>query len=177
MNTNQLSFFNEAEQYSDIKADEPTMEEITYKRKKASTYVGKKDNLANLERVVIEHKLDEDKAVCDKCNEKLVIIGSKSKEILKYEPAKLYIEEHVTYSYACKNCEEKEGTANIVNTKAPVSLIYKSMASNKLLSHVVCLKYQFARPLYRQETYFDMLGVTLSRQTLSNWIIGTASEL
>lgn len=31
-------------------------------------------------------------------------------------------------------------------------------------------------PLYRQETYFDMLGVSLSRQTLSNWIIGVAKE-
>jgi len=50
------------------------------------------------------------------------------------------------------------------------------MASNELLSHVICLKYQFALPLYRQETYFDMLGVTLSRQTLSNWVIGAANE-
>jgi transposase len=176
VDANQLYLFDEAEKYSDAKADEPTMEEITYKRKKPSSYVGKKDNLANLERVVIEHKLDEDKILCDKCNEKLVVIGSKSKEVLKYEPAKLYIEEHITYSYACKACEEKEGVANIVTTKAPNNLLYKSMASNELLSHVICLKYQFALPLYRQETYFDMLGANLSRQTLSNWIIGAANE-
>lgn len=176
LNQDQLSFFDEAEKYSDAKANEPTMEEITYKRKRPSSYVGKKDNLANLEKVVIEHKLDEDKTVCHKCNGKLAIIGSKSKEVLKYQPAKLYIEEHITYSYACKSCEEKEGSANIVTTKAPNSLLYKSMASNELLSHVLCLKYQFALPLYRQETYFDMLGVGLSRQTLSNWIIGAANE-
>lgn len=176
LDTNQLSFFDEAEKYSDAKAEEPTMEEITYKRKKQSSYVGKKDNLANIERVVIEHKLEEDKAYCNKCGEKLVVIGSKSKEVLKYEPAKLYIEEHITYSYACKACEEKEGTANIVTTKAPNNLLHKSMASNELLSHVICLKYQFALPLYRQETYFDMLGVILSRQTLSNWVIGAANE-
>ena len=76
LDTNQLSLFDEAEKYYDAKADEPTMEEITYKRKKPSSYVGKKDNLANLERVVIEHKLEDDKAICDKCNEKLVVIGS-----------------------------------------------------------------------------------------------------
>jgi len=176
LDVNQLSFFDEAEKYSDTKADEPTIEEITYKRKKSPSYVGKKDNLADLERVVIEHKLDEDKAYCSNCNEKLVAIGSKSKEILKYKPAELYIEEHITYSYACKACEEKEGIANIVTTKAPNNLLHKSMASNELLSHVICLKYQFALPLYRQETYFDMLGVTLSRQTLSNWVIGAANE-
>ncbi len=51
------------------------------------------------------------------------------------------------------------------------------MASNDLLSHVINLKYQYALSLYRQETYFDMLGASLSRQTLSNWIISAAAEL
>ena len=60
--------------------------------------------------------------------------------------------------------------------KAPTNLLRKSMASNELLSHVICLKYQFTLPLYRQETYFDMLGGNLSRQTLSNWVISAASE-
>lgn len=51
------------------------------------------------------------------------------------------------------------------------------MTSNDLLSHVINLKYQYVLSLYRQETYFDMLSVSLSRQTLSNWIIGAAAEL
>lgn len=70
----------------------------------------------------------------------------------------------------------KDGTANIVSTKSPDTLLHKGMASNELLAHVICLKYQFALPLYRQESYFDMLGVTVSRQTLSNWIMGAANE-
>jgi len=176
MDSNQISLFDEAEKFCDSKVAEPTIEEIAYKRKKASSYVGKKDNLANLERVIIEHKLDEDKTNCDKCNGQLVVIGTKSKEILKYKPAELYIEEHITYSYACKSCEEAEGKANIITTKAPNGLLYKSMASNELISHVINLKYQYALPLYRQETYFDMLGANLSRQTMSNWIIGAARE-
>src|SRR5471030_2004868 len=94
VDSNQLSLFDEAEKNSDSKATEPTMEEITYTRKRAST-TGKKDNLANLERVVIEHKLDDNEAICDKCRTPLSVIGGKSKEILKYVPAKLYIEEHV----------------------------------------------------------------------------------
>jgi transposase len=176
LDSNQISLFDEAEKYSDAKVAEPTIEEVTCKRKKTSSYVGKKDNLANLERVIIEHKLDEDKTNCGKCNNQLVIIGTKSKEILKYKPAELYIEEHITYSYACKACEEIEGKANIITTKAPNSLLYKSMASNELISHVLSLKYLYALPLYRQETYFDMLGANLSRQTLSNWTIAAARE-
>lgn len=176
LDSDQLSIFNEAEKYNDSSLPEPTIEEITYKRKKASAYTGKKDNLANLKRVVIEHKLDEDKLICDICNAQLTVIGTKSKEILRYKPAELYIEEHITYSYACGPCQKTDGNANIISTKAPNTFLYKSMASNELLSHAICLKYQYALPLYRQETYFDMLGVNLSRQTLSNWMIGAANE-
>lgn len=40
VDVNQLSFFNEAEKFSDTKAEEPTLEEITYKRAKKSNYIG-----------------------------------------------------------------------------------------------------------------------------------------
>ncbi|MCI6188449.1 MAG: IS66 family transposase, partial [Clostridium sp.] len=135
---NQLSLFDEAEKNSDLKAPEPEVEEITYTRKKPSKYVGKKDNLSNLERVVIEHKLSDEEAICDKCGSPLVCIGKKSiKEVLKFVPAKLYIEEHVVYIYACRNCEAEDGNSNIISTKAPDNFIYKGMASNSLLSHVI----------------------------------------
>ncbi|MGU8166501.1 IS66 family transposase [Clostridium perfringens] len=174
VDSNQLSLFDEAEKNSDVKVAEPKLEEITYKRKKAS-HNGKKDNLANLERVVVEHKLKDDERICSDCNGELTIIGSKSKEILKYIPAKLYIEEHITYSYACKNCENNTGDTKISSTKSPKSIIHKSMASNELLSHVIVMKYLHSLPLYRQENYFKMLGANLSRQTLSNWIIGVSN--
>lgn len=174
---NQLSLFDEAERNSDLKAPEPEIEEITYTRKKPSNNIGKKDNLSNLERVIIEHKLSDEEAICDKCGSPLVCIGKKSiKEVLKYMPAKLYIEEHVVYSYACRNCEAEDGNSNIISTKAPDNFIYKGMASNELLSHVICLKYLYALPLYRQQNYFEMLGANLSRQTLSNWIMVASSR-
>lgn len=176
VDSSQISIFDEAENNSDPKAIEPTIEEITCKRSKSAKNIGKKDNLANLERKIIEHKLEETAAVCNKCDSPLVVIGSKSKEILKYIPAKLYIEEHITYSYACKPCEVADGKSNIVTTKAPRTLLYKSMASNELLAHAINLKYHHAMPLYRQESYFKMMGANLSRQNLSNWTIAAASE-
>ena len=39
------------------------------------------------------------------------------------------------------------------------------------------MKYQYAMPLYRMASYFSMMDVNLSRQTLSNWIISCANEL
>lgn len=176
-NENQMSFFNEVEKYSDSKIPEPQIEEITYKRKKSSNNRGKKDNLASLNRVVIEHKLNDSKAICDKCGNQLSTIGSKSKEILKYKPAELYIEEHIIYTYACKSCDAEADQSNIICADRPQTLLHKSMASNELLAHVITMKYLHALPLCRMETYFDMLDVKLSRQTLSNWIINCASEL
>ncbi|MBU3203963.1 IS66 family transposase [Clostridium algidicarnis] len=70
----------------------------------------------------------------------------------------------------------KKGNANITSTSAPNTLLHKSMVSNELLGHVINLKYQHAMPLYRQQTYFDMMGANLYRQTLSNWVIGAACE-
>jgi transposase len=177
VDSRQISLFNDAEKNSDLKIEEPSIEEITYTRKKSSHHSGKKDNLSGLDRVVIEHKLDESEAVCDKCGNNLVVIGKKSKEILKYKPAELYIEEHISYTYACKNCEADADKINIISAKIPNTFLYKSMASNELLAHVVSMKYQYAMPLYRMESYFSMMDIKLSRQTLSNWIISCATEL
>lgn len=66
VDSNQISIFDEAEKFSDSKAAEPTIEEIVYQRTKPSKNIGKKDNLANLEKVVIEHKLEENEAICNK---------------------------------------------------------------------------------------------------------------
>lgn len=178
VDVNQLSLFNEAEKFSDLNAEEPTLEEITYKRAKKNNYIGKKDNLANLERVVIEHRLEGDDLNCKDCGEPLTEIGVKSKkEIIRYIPAKLVVEEHVIYSYACESCEKETGESNIISAPAPQTIFYNSMASNELIAHTVILKYQHAMPLYRQELYFDMMGATLSRQTLCNWTMYAAEAL
>lgn len=178
IDVNQLSLFNESEKYSDSKIEEPTLEEITYKRAKKGSYIGKKDNLASLERIVIEHKLGAEDLNCKECGEKLVEIGVKSrKEIIKYIPAKLIVEEHVIYSYACKSCEKENGESTIIATEMPQTIFYNSMASNGLIAHTLTLKYQHAMPLYRQEKYFDMMGATLSRQTLCNWTMSAADAL
>jgi transposase len=172
----QLSVFDEAEKFSDEKAVEPTIEEITYTRNKKTT-TGKKENYDHLEKVVIEHKLEGDDLNCDLCQTPRQEIGYTSKEILKYEPAKLYIEEHRKYSYNCVTCEKETDQANIITTEAPKTLLHKSMASNELVAHTIVLKYRHALPLYRQEQYFKMMGARLSRQTLSNWVISAAKEL
>lgn len=173
IDSDQLSIFNEAEANADLKAEEPAIEEIAYTRKKASKKT-KEESFEGLETVIIEHTLDE--TTCPKCDNEMHVIGKKSTKKLRFVPAKLYIEEHVTYSYACRQCEKKDIEATIVSAKAPKSFLPKSMATNELLAHVLYLKYSYAMPLNRQESYFKMLGANLSRQTLSNWVLKCADR-
>lgn len=84
----QLSFFNEAEKDSDSKISEPDIETVTYSRKKSVSHNGKKDNTANLKRVVIEHKLDDSKKVCDKCGNQLSLYRNTEKGIIKIQASR-----------------------------------------------------------------------------------------
>jgi transposase len=61
---------------------------------------------------------------------------------IKYIPAKLIVEEHVIYSYACKSCEKETSESNIISAEAPQTIFYNSMASNELIAHTLILKYQ-----------------------------------
>jgi len=91
VDSNQISIFDEAEKISNSKIEEPTIEEVIYQRTKPSKNIGKKDSLANLKRVVIEHNLPPSEVICSQCNSELEAIGKKTKEVLEYAPAKLYI--------------------------------------------------------------------------------------
>lgn len=83
--------------------------------------------------------------------EDLVEIGVKSrKEIIKYIPAKLIVEEHVIYSYACKSFEKETGESNIVSTEMPRSIFYNSMASNELMIMVKTLSPKIYVSIYEQ---------------------------
>lgn len=173
----QLSFFNEAEKDSDSKIPEPEIQSISYDRKKSTSHNGKKDNTSNLKRVIIEHKLNDSQKICDNCGHQMTFIGTQTKELLKIKPAEIFIEEHRTEVWACKNCEAEADKAKIISAERPKTLLHKSMASNELAAHVITMKYLHSMPLNRMETYFQMMDVSLSRQTLSNWIINSASEL
>ena len=59
----------------------------------------------------------------------------------------------------------------IKQAPVPVSPIPKGIATPSLLSQIITSKYQYALPLYRQETLFKQHGIEISRQTMSDWVI------
>lgn len=105
------------------------------------------------------------------------MINKEVRKELVIIPAQVKVINHVTYVYGCRNCEQNGIESTIIKAKSPKALIPKSMVSTSLMSYVLYQKYTNAMPLYRQEQDFNRLGVRLTRQNISNWVIKAASLL
>ena len=170
LGSEQLSFFNEAEQESNSKAEEPTEETLvkSHTRKPKRTKKELTENLPHKE-VVID--LEEDEKVCDICNSELVCIGKeKLRSELNIVPAHIFVIDYYRNVYKCPECEKETDEANIKKPTAPVPVMKKSMASPATVAYTVQEKYQNGVTLFRQEQYWKSKGVQLNRNTLANWI-------
>lgn len=169
-----FDLFNEAEELRQAIMPEPTDDIIvpSHKRKKKRGECYK-----NLPVERIEYQLPEDQLECGVCGEPLHVMTKEVRKELKIIPAQVSVIEHVTYIYSCRNCETTGIETPIVKADSPNALIPKSLVSPSVLAHIMNQKYTLALPLYRQEQEWQRLGVNLSRQNLSNWIIKGANLL
>src|SRR5660398_21196 len=173
-NSNQLSIFNEAEKEFRPKKEEPTIEEITYKRKRSKCL--NKKSFDDFPVEVIEYKLEEKNKLCPTCNYPLHEMSKKIRKELKIIPAQVKIVEHIRYVYACRQCEKENISTPVITAKMPNPVLKASFVSPSLLAYIMNRKYSEAIPLYRQEQQFKNFGIELSRQNLANWIIHGANN-
>ncbi|OUR59850.1 transposase, partial [Colwellia sp. 39_35_sub15_T18] len=168
--------FNEAEETLD-EADKMLLAEVDSKQVPIIKNKPKRKPLPkDLPRKVVTIDLPFDEQVCDCCQSRLHKIGEARSEKLEFVPAHIKVIETVRPKYACKQCE-KTGTENhIKNAPMPPTPIPKGIATASLLSQLITAKYQYGLPLYRQESMFNDYGISLSRQTMSDWLI-RCSEL
>ena len=170
-----LTLFNEIEITSDPSVKEPTVEEtITYNRKKPSGQI--EAMLKNLPVETIHYRLSDEERVCLCCGEKTHEMSTQIRRELKIIPAQVEVVEHVQHVYSCRTCE-KEGTETpIVTAKMPPPMYPGSLASPSAMAYLMSQKYVEGMPLYRQEKQLERLGVHLSRQTMSNWMMYGATH-
>ena len=160
-----LGFFDEAEKESNLNAEEPTIERVTKKKRKSRT-----ENLAHLETEVTEYTLDEDKQKCPKCDSPLKKVSDETRETIKlYKKVIRHLEKRAVY--ACPKCEY------MVKADMPKLPIEGSLADSSTLSQVIVDKFANGIPLYRQSQDFERIGLSLSRQNLSNWILKSSDLL
>jgi transposase len=174
-NPDQLELFNEIEKEANPELPEPTLESITYQRSRKKR--GHRETmLENLPVETIEYRLSSSEQVCSCCGGKLHEMSTQVRQELKFIPAELKVVKHVQYIYSCRHCEHEEIETPIVTAPMPKPVYSGSLASPSLMAHIMNQKYVDSLPLYRQERQFARLGVTLSRQTLANWMIHGANQ-
>lgn len=160
--------FNEAEGFQKDDLLEPTMEEITYKRKKT---VGKKgEMLKDLPTETIIYELPEAQQSCPDCGGKRHVMGETPRYELKIIPAQVEVVEHVQLTYSCRHCEKTADHVTMAKSKLPEPVIKGSIASPSAVAHIVTEKFVKGTPIYRQEQDYKRNGIPLSRQTMSNWV-------
>ena len=173
----QIFLFNEAEQVLDEKKEKDAADESFIVPAHSRRKSGRKPLPPELPRVDIIHDLDESEKVCG-CGQQRERIGQEVSEKLDYVPAKIQVERHIRYKYACPVCEgvDDEGAPTVKIAPVPAQLLPKSMATAGLVAHIVTSKYEDALPLYRQEKIFSRLGIDLCRATMAGWMIKTAEQ-
>jgi transposase len=170
----QFDWFNEAEATADPQQAEPTVETITYQRRKQRE--PREAALADLPVETIEHALPAEEQVCPDCGGPLHAMSTEVRQELKIIPAQVKVVKHVRHVYSCRHCEREATETPVITAPMPNPAAPGSLASPSILAFTMVQKYVDAMPLYRQEQQFVRLGVTLSRQTLSNWMLQAADR-
>ena len=159
----QLGLFNEAEATA---AEEPQSDCATEVAAHRHARAKRAPLPEALERVDIEHRLEDSERTCPHHGVELERFGEVVSEQLDIVPAKMRVLRHIRGKYRCPSCEGHLRTAAM-----PAQPLPKSFASPGLLAFIVTAKYVDALPLYRQHQQFVRIGVELSRTTLARWMV------
>ena len=164
----QLTFFDEAEAACDPSVEEPRAEEVVqaYKRRKQK---GKRDSdLAGFPEENILHSVSAEEldAFYGKGNWKAM--PSETYKRLRYEPASWTVEKHTVEVYVGTDGYHQD---EFIRGERPKDLLRNSIVTPSLGSAILNAKYVNALPLNRISQEFDRNGLTLSRQTMANWVV------
>jgi transposase len=126
----------------------------------------------NLPRIRRPHDLSAAEKLCPACGQERTRIGEEVSEQLEWQPASLFVVQHVRFKYACKCCQEQVAIA-----AKPAQPIDKGLPGPGLLAQVITSKYSDHLPLHRLERILARHGVELSRQTMCGWMAASAALL
>lgn len=125
---------------------------------------------------VIEHRVPQEELECPICGEAMQEIGKEVVRKLKIIPAQVVAVEHRYYAYACRSCDQNGIETPVTTAEREKSVIRGSFATAEAIAHIMVQKFVMGSPLYRQEQELKRQGITLSRQTMSNWILRAAAD-
>jgi len=169
----QQSLFEDAAPQVPVQ-NEATTEVSSYKRKSKGT---KADKLAKFPVEIIERELTNDESHCDNCGTDMVDMGSiEARSELLFVPATIKRLIYKQHSYVCKKCE-RQGITAIKKAPVPKALISNSLGSGSIVSETIIQKFQQKVPAYRQEKYWQSLGLDINRDNICNWQITSSKQV
>ena len=175
--TGQLSFFNEAEALYDPEAPEPDIEEVVEEAAKGPRRKKEKgqreEDMQGFPQEEIPHDVPEEKLkeLFGEGNWK-----SMPDEIywqLRFMPGKWVAEKHIVKVYLGTDGLHQD---EFIRGDHPKKLFRGSYATSSLISAIINTKYVNSNPLERISKEFQVNGLNLSKQTMSNWIVNTAER-
>jgi transposase len=130
---------------------------------------GRKPLPADLPRRRFEHTLSEAQRLCPDCGGVCQKFGEDISEQLDYQPASLFVNQHVRCKYACRKCQD-----HVTAAPAPAAVIDKGLPGPGLLAQIVASKYADHLPLHRLERILGRHGIDLARSTMCAWMAHVA---
>ena len=140
------------------------------KKRKKPRRTGRIEPPADARRERIVHEPAPEELLCPCCSGPRKKIGEEVSEETEFQPATLFIREHVRPKYACPRCPDE----GVKTADLPPRPIDRGKAGPGLLAHIVTSKYADHLPLYRLEGIFGRTGWTVPRSTMCDWIAETA---
>ena len=171
-----LGVFNEAELIAEEGVPEESSVDQIAPRKRTKVKGKRTAWVDTLPTETIDYTLTPEEQVCPVCHEPLHGMSKDIRVEIEIIPAQAKVTKHVTHIYSCRNCERNAEAVPIINAVSPPALISGSTASASAVAYIINSKYVMANPLYRLEQDFKKLGVNLSRQTMSNWLIRVSQD-
>ena len=167
----QMSLFNEMESCADPDAHEPDLVEVE-KHLRKRKYAGQREKLIkDIPRSKVLHTIDEREQICERCGGTMVKVGEEFvRTEVQFIPASLKVIDHYRETYECRACR-KNGTPYMEKSPVPYSPVMHSLASASTIAWLIHQKFELGIPLYRQEKEWEAMGLSLSRATMSNWLL------
>jgi transposase len=160
----------------------------------------------DLPRRPLHHELTEAERVCV-CGHLRIDIGNDVSEQVDWQPASIFVWQHVVHKYLCPVCAKKPTESTIepptpapedtratntpsasdtmapargpavISATKPPPPIAKGLPGAGLLAYVIVSKYFDHLPLYRLERILGRQGLSISRSTLCDWMAASADRL
>lgn len=116
----------------------------------------------------------EDKSCCGSEMKK---IGEDVREVLECIPAIYFVIRYIIPKYVCPVCGGDEGChGTVASQELPARILPGSSAGNSVIAEVVADKIADALPGYRQSKRHQRFELTISRRTVTNWLLNVGKK-